>query len=238
MFNEVDRQRFGAFVSQLRQEKGWTQKQLAALLHISDKAVSKWETGVSIPDTALLPALAEALGVTVDELLAGNRSASTPSEPPTPEEEFRALPRTTGEFGSWQITYLLSAGLTLFAFLLERLLNFPISATLVYRLLPLCFGIYFCFFALLRLPSVYDRQPLSLFYDYGVRLNLAGLRLNNHNWPHILKSIRLWCLLTPPLCSLLSFALHLFPAIEHLAGGLICLGGLFGCIYGTGWKYR
>ena len=44
---ELDRKKFGAFVSQLRKEKGMTQKQLADQLHISDKAVSKWETGVS-----------------------------------------------------------------------------------------------------------------------------------------------------------------------------------------------
>ena len=44
---ELDRKKFGAFVSLLRKEKGLTQKQMAAQLHISDKAISKWETGVS-----------------------------------------------------------------------------------------------------------------------------------------------------------------------------------------------
>ena len=44
---QIDRAAFGAFVSQLRREKGLTQRQLAEALHISDKAVSKWETGVS-----------------------------------------------------------------------------------------------------------------------------------------------------------------------------------------------
>ena len=51
---EIDKQKFGAFVASLRKEKGLTQKELAQQLFISDKAVSKWETGVSIPDTALL----------------------------------------------------------------------------------------------------------------------------------------------------------------------------------------
>ena len=44
---QIDRAAFGAFVSQLRREKDLTQRQLAETLHISDKAVSKWETGVS-----------------------------------------------------------------------------------------------------------------------------------------------------------------------------------------------
>lgn len=44
---ELDRKKFGAFVSELRKEKGYTQKDLAQKLLISDKAISKWETGVS-----------------------------------------------------------------------------------------------------------------------------------------------------------------------------------------------
>ena len=43
----IDKQAFGAFVAQLRREKGLTQKELARELYVSDKAVSKWETGVS-----------------------------------------------------------------------------------------------------------------------------------------------------------------------------------------------
>ena len=44
---EIDKRKFGAFVAQLRKEKDLTQKELAEQLFLSDKAVSKWETGVS-----------------------------------------------------------------------------------------------------------------------------------------------------------------------------------------------
>ncbi len=44
---ELDKAKFGAFVAALRRERGYTQKELANFLYISDKAVSKWETGVS-----------------------------------------------------------------------------------------------------------------------------------------------------------------------------------------------
>lgn len=44
---EVNRTAFGQFLNQLRREKGWTQKDLAERLYVSDKAVSKWERGVS-----------------------------------------------------------------------------------------------------------------------------------------------------------------------------------------------
>lgn len=44
---EIDKRKFGAFIAELRKERGMTQKELAEKLFISDKAVSKWETGVS-----------------------------------------------------------------------------------------------------------------------------------------------------------------------------------------------
>ena len=66
---EIDKAKFGAFVAQLRKEKGLMQKELAEKLYVSDKAVSKWERGLSIPDVAILVPLAEILGVTVTELL-------------------------------------------------------------------------------------------------------------------------------------------------------------------------
>ena len=68
---ELDKAAFGHFLAQLRREKGMTQKELAATLYVSDKAVSKWERGLSVPDISLLVPLAEQLNVTVAELLQG-----------------------------------------------------------------------------------------------------------------------------------------------------------------------
>ena len=70
---EIDKEQFGAFVAQLRKEKGLTQKALAEQLYVSDKAVSKWERSLSLPDVTLLHPLADVLGVTVEELLACKR---------------------------------------------------------------------------------------------------------------------------------------------------------------------
>lgn len=63
----------GKFISELRKEKGLTQKELAEKLNVTDKAVSKWETGRSAPDIALLVSLADILGVTVVEILQGKK---------------------------------------------------------------------------------------------------------------------------------------------------------------------
>lgn len=63
----------GAFIKELRSEKGLTQKALAELLHITDTAVSKWERGLCAPDISMLEPLAKALDVTVIEIINGNR---------------------------------------------------------------------------------------------------------------------------------------------------------------------
>ena len=62
----------GATIRALREKRGYTQKQLAELLAVSDKAVSKWETQKGLPDISLLEPLARALGVSVMDLLSGD----------------------------------------------------------------------------------------------------------------------------------------------------------------------
>ena len=65
----------GKFIAKCRKEKALTQAQLAEKLHITDRAVSKWETGKSMPDSSILLELCEILGITVNELLSGERLA-------------------------------------------------------------------------------------------------------------------------------------------------------------------
>lgn len=69
----MDSKETGRFICALRKSKGLTQLALAELLGVSNRTVSKWETGEGMPDISLLPELAAALGVTADELLAGKR---------------------------------------------------------------------------------------------------------------------------------------------------------------------
>lgn len=64
----------GALIRQLRKEKKLTQKELAQQLHVTDRAVSKWERGLCAPDIALLEPLAQALDTTVLELISGART--------------------------------------------------------------------------------------------------------------------------------------------------------------------
>ena len=62
----------GATIKTLREKKGITQAQLADILNVSSKAISKWETAKGLPDITLIESLADALGVSVVELMSGN----------------------------------------------------------------------------------------------------------------------------------------------------------------------
>jgi len=63
----------GSVIKELRQQSGLTQLQLAQMLSVSDKTVSKWETGKGYPDITLLEPIADAFRVSVTELISGNR---------------------------------------------------------------------------------------------------------------------------------------------------------------------
>lgn len=66
----------GGVIRQLREARGMTQGELAELLGVSNKAVSKWETGKGLPDISLLQPLAQALGVSLIELMNGEQIAN------------------------------------------------------------------------------------------------------------------------------------------------------------------
>ena len=68
--NQIDT---GKFIASYRKEKGLTQAQLAEKLNITDRAVSKWETGKCMPDSSIMLELCNILDVTVNELLSGEK---------------------------------------------------------------------------------------------------------------------------------------------------------------------
>lgn len=61
----------GNLICELRKEKGYTQKQLADIMNISDKTISKWERGLGCPDVSVLNELSEILDINVEKLLSG-----------------------------------------------------------------------------------------------------------------------------------------------------------------------
>lgn len=69
----MDQEKIGKFIAACRKEKKYTQAVLAEKLGITDRAVSKWETGKSLPDASMMPELCELLEININELFSGER---------------------------------------------------------------------------------------------------------------------------------------------------------------------
>ena len=69
----MDQLKIGKFIAECRKKKNLTQAQVAEKLYITDKAVSKWERGVAMPDTSIMLDLCDILGINVNELLRGEK---------------------------------------------------------------------------------------------------------------------------------------------------------------------
>ena len=67
----MDAKKTGCFIAEKRKERNLSQRDLAEYLHITDKAVSKWERGISFPDITVLIPLSEVLNVSLYDLLTG-----------------------------------------------------------------------------------------------------------------------------------------------------------------------
>ena len=96
----MDREMLGRFIAQRRKERNMTQRELAEKLHVTDKAVSKWERGAGCPDISLLEPLAEALELSVDQLLTYQTAPEEPeaaAEPVTSQAVQAVLDLTLEE---------------------------------------------------------------------------------------------------------------------------------------------
>lgn len=257
---EIDNRKFGAFLLQLRKEHGMTQKDLAEKLFVSDKAVSKWERGLSLPDIALLQPMADALGVTVTELLAGefireDQSLSIGDVEPIVQKSLHLTAQEqteqSGRRRRWKRAFLASClcdtvGL---AVLFLTLRFQPAEPALILPpLLAFIFGIHFIFFAEEQLPAFYDENKINFYSSGAFRINLMGVHFNNSNWPHILHAVRRWCVGTlagwPVLCWIIQTIVEKFLPGQAGAAVLLLvlltatLGGLFIPVYVVGRKYE
>ena len=137
----MDQQKIGAFLKELRKEKGLTQEQLAERLGVSNRTVSRWETGSNLPDLSVLVELADFYGVGIHEIIDGERqSEETPAEE---ECAMRAVADyVNAERQSSRQKRILRRGLSAIAaavvvFVLGPILNYrygnPVSAALAKR---------------------------------------------------------------------------------------------------------
>ena len=92
----MDQAKIGRFIAERRKAQGLTQRQLADALSISDKTVSKWETGRGLPEVSLMLPLCAALSITVNDLLSGERVADSDNQKKA-EENMMDLIRENAE---------------------------------------------------------------------------------------------------------------------------------------------
>ena len=71
----MDQVKIGKFIAHLRRQNGWTQEQLGEKLGVTNKTISRWETGKYMPDIDKLPELSALFGISINELLAGEQLA-------------------------------------------------------------------------------------------------------------------------------------------------------------------
>lgn len=156
----MENKTIGAFIAVLRKAKGLTQKQLAEMLNVSDKAVSRWERDECAPDLSVIPVLAEIFGVTADELLRGQRKAV--DEPETKYEVQRTdkqLQRIISEtVTNFRIRSTITVGVAVIGFIAAIICN-------IFNRANLGFGIacifYVCAFVCQIIFLILARQSLS-----------------------------------------------------------------------------
>lgn len=206
---EVNKESFGSFVAEQRKAKGYTQRELAERLFVSDKAVSKWERGLSMPDISLLIPLAEILGVSVMELLEGKRlertetiaveqaeflvkKALTFSEQTLVEESIEERKRRQKKNAAifkcgalitiWEWIMIVSLGLGMYGTIYE-------AGSLLMRMnlfllegMSFGFGCYFWLCMKEEQPIYYRRPKTNLFGEEVFQLNFSGKNSQNEVW--------------------------------------------------------
>ena len=198
-----ENERFGAFITQLRKEKDMTQKELANRLYVSDKAVSKWERGLSMPNVSLLLPLAETLGVTVTELLKGERLAADRQMGIHEVEELvtysvgmsaEQQKAWENKKGVWKRRYWCCFGAVLGEIAVLLGIGVPVtemgSSVFLVCGLMLLFGLWACFWMEPQLPAYYDENKISFVQQGAFKISIPGVCFNNRNWPHIVDALR------------------------------------------------
>lgn len=205
---ELDKAAFGRFLAQLRREKGMTQKELAATLYVSDKAVSKWERGLSVPDISLLVPLAELLqGSRVEEEQRFTREETEDlirkaltfsAEPPE-----RRQARTKKYLPVYVICCVLGVAEALAVWAAGLA---DIEGALALLIIGVVFGVVYGAYAMFwmaeTLPRYYDENRICNFAQGAFHIHIPGIYYNNRNWKHIVRAFRVWSMaslvLVPP----------------------------------------
>ena len=153
MMNQTE---IGEFIAKCRKEKKLTQAQLAERLNITDRAVSKWETGKSMPDSSIMLELCEILGITVNDLLSGEKISMESYEKKADENLIALKRKDENNMTKNAVISLLFSATLLIGIMVCLICNIAISGNLTWSLIPI--------------------SPLFLYGLYLFRLSYWGKR--------------------------------------------------------------
>ena len=126
----------GKFIAKCRKEKNLTQAQLAEKLNITDRAVSKWETGKSMPDSSIMLELCETLGITVNELLSGEEIGMDSYEKKADENLIALKRKDENNLTRNGIISILFSVTLMIGIMVCLICNVAISGNLTWSLIP------------------------------------------------------------------------------------------------------
>lgn len=250
---QVNNEKFGKFLSEVRKEKSMTQKELADKLFVSDKTVSKWERGNSMPNVSLLIPIADVLGITVTELLKGEKLSDGK---PLNTAEVESLVVNSLDLSLrdsirqrkrvWIIAFLVAFGIviveTMFLIVSGISIEQMEDSLYIAGIMLLCAS-WFCVFARDILPSYYDENKINLVSQGIFRIHMVGLSFNNGNWIYVLSVFRVFTLscsiLLPFMCyvSIYIGGVALWDTVKYVSG-VVLVTGLFVITYIIGKKYE
>lgn len=247
---QINNEKFGQFLVEIRKEKQMTQKELAEKLFVSDKTVSKWECGNSMPNVTLLIPIADVLGITVTELLKGEKLREEKTLNSDEVENLvvnsldLSLRNTTRQRKkNWIFAFLISIGIVIIEAILLIVSGISIKQmgdSLYISLLMLLFASWLCIFAKELLPTYYDTNKIN-FVSQGIfRIHMAGLSFNNANWGYVLTVFTLGIAILYPIIFYISFLIggvSLWDTVKYPAI-IILLIGLLVVTYIVGKKYE
>lgn len=126
----------GKFIAKCRKEKKLTQAQLAEKLNITDRAVSKWETGKSMPDSSIMLELCEIMGITVNELLSGEKIDMESYEKKADENLIALKRKDENNMAKNMIISILFSITLLIGIMVCLICNIAVSGNLTWSLIP------------------------------------------------------------------------------------------------------
>lgn len=199
----------------------------------------------------MLMHLAELLGVTVTELLLCRPMEGELLESEQVENIVKTAVSLPGEKTErayqnksiWWLAYIVSFSVGAAGMWYSFRCDMLGSTMPRILLLTAIFGAYFCFLVKTKLPKFYDDNAFGLYYDKGMRMNIPGVNLNNRNWPHVVRMLRVWACVTMPMYPAVNIVMNhtvpeLWHAVELYAGLAFVLGGMFLPVYVVGKKYE